>query len=292
MDAVTVACVPKRTAPSAMAATPRYISVSRRTDIPRFFVNDFFKAWLAGEVTYDGGYGRSHTVSLRPGDVLGYIFWSKDFEPLLRHPLFEKLIATSNAVFHCTVNDDQELEPRVAPLESRLKTLRDLCAEVGPERVFWRFDPICKYVDTYGRVVSNEQGFFRILPHVKSAGIKHCFFSFMSMYRKLNNRGLRFQEFSGEEKRSMCRKMLHACSRAGMILYNCCNSEVVRFEPGILQAHCIDNDILQATDRFNVHRPLVAKPTRKGCGCHESRDIGSYSQKCPHGCLYCYANPL
>ncbi len=31
------------------------------------------------------------------------------------------------------------------------------------------------------------------------------------------------------------------------------------------------------------------RPTREGCGCTESTDIGAYDS-CPHGCIYCYAN--
>ena len=84
---------------------PFYLSASRRTDIPRFFVKDFFSAWEKGSITYDGGYGRTHTVSLKPQDVLGYIFWSKDFSPFIRHPLFRRLLDKNNAVFHYTIND-------------------------------------------------------------------------------------------------------------------------------------------------------------------------------------------
>ncbi len=31
------------------------------------------------------------------------------------------------------------------------------------------------------------------------------------------------------------------------------------------------------------------RPTREGCGCFASVDIGAYDT-CPHGCIYCYAN--
>ena len=274
-----------------MPPHPIYISASRRTDIPRFFTNDFFTAWQKGEVSYNGGYGRSYTVSLRPEDVLGYIFWSKDFTPLINHPLCAKLISRNNAVFHFTINDCLELEPRVAPLNERIATLNRLCDLVGPERVLWRFDPVCRYRSSTGGFVTNEQAFYSILPQVRESGVRRCYFSFMSDYNKLARRGVVFKQFTDDEKSVIAKRLLDATIQAGMTLWNCCNGEIPNLVPGIRVAHCIDDELLKNTDRFNVHRPLEIKPTRKCCGCHESRDIGSYLQKCPHGCLYCYANP-
>jgi len=275
-----------------MSPRPLYISVSRRTDIPRFFTEDFFAAWRKGEITYDGGYGRSCTVSLKPEDVLGYIFWSKDFSPLINHPLFRKLINLNNALFHYTINDCQDLEPRVAPMKDRITTLYRLCDLVGPERVLWRFDPVCKYQSSSEEFVTNEKAFYAIIPLVREAGVRRCYFSFMSHYHKLSRRGMTFGKITNEEKAGIAKQMLDAAIRADMALCNCCNNEIPNLAPGIRMAHCVDNELLRNTDRFNVHRTLAMKPTRKECGCYESRDIGSYMQKCPHGCLYCYANPV
>jgi hypothetical protein len=270
---------------------PQYISASRRTDIPRFFLNEFFDAWEKGTVTYDGGYGRTHTVSLKPQDVLGYVFWSKDFSLFINHPLLGALLEKNNAVFHYTINDCPELEPRVTALAYRIQTLCRLCDIAGAERVFWRFDPICKFKRRDGTIATNVGSFFNILPLVRKAGITRCFFSFMSHYSKLKKRDVLFSDFDRQERATVGRKLLEAATQAGMKLYNCCNPEVVDLVPGILPAHCIDDDLLRATDRFGVHPRLSLKPTRPGCGCYESRDIGSYVQKCPHRCAYCYANP-
>jgi hypothetical protein len=268
-----------------------YISASRRTDIPRFFHEEFFSAWRKGEVTYNGGYGRTYTVSLKPDDVMGYVFWSKDFEPFVKHPLFGELIAGNNAVFHFTLNDCACLEPGVAPLAKRIETLGMLCEKVGPQRVFWRFDPICKYRGDAGDPVSNAESFFSLLPVIRKYGIRHCFFSFMTFYAKLKGRGVEFAAFSIEERRGIGARMLDACSQAGINLYNCCNTEMPVLVPGIRKAHCVDEDLLRKTDRFGAHESLSPRPTREGCGCFESRDIGSYLEKCGHGCLYCYAKP-
>ena len=270
---------------------PFYISASRRTDIPRFFADDFFEAWQKGDVSYDGGYGRRYTVSLRREHVLGYIFWSKDFSRFIAHPEFGNLIAANNAVFHFTINDCPDLEPNVPRLGDRLATLRRLCDMVGPQRVLWRYDPICKYRAPNGQLAVNAEPFFRILPLVKAEGVTRCYFSFMTRYAKLLKRDAVFGEFDESEKADMALRMLSAATGAGMVLYNCCNPEVLGLAPGIRQAHCIDGGVLRKTDRFGVHPSLSLKPTREGCGCFESRDIGSYLQRCLHRCAYCYANP-
>jgi hypothetical protein len=271
--------------------TAQYISASRRCDIPRFRSKSFFAAWKQGSIAYDGGYGRSYTVSLKPEDVLGYIFWSKDFGPFIDNPLFKELIESNNAVFHYTINDFGILEPGVPTLEHRLAVLYKLSDMVGPQRVFWRFDPICRYVTPEGKTVSTEKVFFSLLPQVQKAGVRRCYFSFMTLYSKTKSRPVQFLGFSDEEKKTIAADIFRAASRSGMTLYNCCNEEVPRLVPQVKIAHCVDDEILRETDRFGVHRPLKPAPTRAGCGCFESRDIGSYSPACRHGCVYCYANP-
>ena len=274
--------------------SPVYVSASRRTDIPRFFCNDFFDAWEKGDITYDGGYGRTYTVSLKPNDVLGYIFWSKDFSPFLGHPLLPALLDKNNAIFHYTINDCPALEPHVAPLQARIEALFRLCELVGPERVSWRFDPICKYRTKSNTVATNARAFFDIVPHVKKAGVTRCYFSFMTMYAKLRKRDIIFEDFSPQERTGIAGDLLASATGAGMTLYNCCNPDILKLVPGILQAHCVDDGLLRETDRFGVrsaHPALPLRPTRDGCGCFASRDIGSYLQRCGHRCSYCYASP-
>jgi len=270
----------------------QYLSVSRRTDIPRFFYRQFFDAWRCGSITYDGGYGRSYTVSLQCDEVLGYIFWSKDFSRFIAGPEFAALIDQSNVLFHYTVNDCRDLEPGVAPLPERLETLGKLARQVGPERIVWRYDPLCKYSLKNGIEKENAAAFYSLLPIMRDNGIQRCHFSFASLYGKMRLRkNIGYVSFTLEEKKRIATDMLQSARLHGIALYCCCNEELAGLVEGLAKASCVDEELLARNDRFNVHRPLRKKSTRKGCGCYESRDIGSYAQQCPHGCLYCYANP-
>jgi hypothetical protein len=269
----------------------QYISASRRNDLPRFHYREFFDAWKSGIITYDGGYGRRYTVSLEEEDVLGYIFWSKDFSMFIRQPEFATLVGRSNAVFHFTINDSPALEPCVPPLSTRMETLERLCGTVGPERVLWRFDPVCRFLGKDGAVRDTSGTFFPLLQRVRHAGISRCYFSFMSMYAKTRRRAVRFLPFESGERREIAARMESAARDAGVQLFNCCNDDIPGLVPSIQKAGCVDNALLEQTDRFGVHRTLKPAPSRKGCGCFESRDIGSYEPPCPHGCVYCYANP-
>jgi DNA repair photolyase len=201
------------------------------------------------------------------------------------------MLDKNNAVFHYTINNCPDLEPNVPALQKRIETLYRLCEIVGPERVLWRFDPICKYRTRDGSLAMNAETFYDILPHAKKAGVTRCIFSFMTMYAKLRKRNIVFEDFSPQERTAIATGLLSSATEAGMKLYNCCNPDVLMLVPGILQAHCIDDGLLRETDRFDIHPSLSLKPSRDGCGCYESRDIGSYLQRCGHRCSYCYASP-
>ena len=69
----------------------------------------------------------------------------------------------------------------------------------------------------------------------------------------------------------------------GIQLYTCCNDKLI--SNTIKKAYCIDGKLINELFGY-TGKP---KPTRKDCGCIESKDIGRYDT-CINGCVYCYAN--
>jgi DNA repair photolyase len=62
--------------------------------------------------------------------------------------------------------------------------------------------------------------------------------------------------------------------------------------PGIRPSACINGRLLQELHPNGAPVSVRKDRTqRRECRCTESVDIGSYTQTCPHSCVYCYANP-
>jgi hypothetical protein len=60
------------------------ISASRRTDIPAFYAEWFRGRLRAGWVRWRNPFGgKPQEASLRPEDVVGYVFWSRNNRPFL-----------------------------------------------------------------------------------------------------------------------------------------------------------------------------------------------------------------
>ena len=122
------------------------ISASRRTDIPAFYSQWFFNRIKEGYVLVPNPFNPKmiSKVSLHPAVVDCIVFWTKNAKPLL--PYLEEIHDRGyDFYFQFTVNDYEAegYEPRVPPLAERIETFAALSRRWGPERVVWRYDPIC-----------------------------------------------------------------------------------------------------------------------------------------------------
>jgi len=73
----------------------------------------------------------------------------------------------------------------------------------------------------------------------------------------------------------------------GIRVESCCNPLLVHPLANVHPAHCVDPAVIRHL-RPDLSLDLAPRPTRPGCGCYASRDIGAYDT-CAHACAYCYA---
>ena len=272
------------------------ITASRRTDLPRCYPEWLAGAIRAGDVDVPLPYGRgSRHVSLLSDDVHTIVLWSKDFGPLLenRGGLADALSRYEQvyALFTITGLGGTDLEPAVPPWEQAVGQLAGLVAFVGdPRRVAVRFDPIVHWVED-GVVRSNLDFAEPVFRAASEHGVKRVISSFAAMYDKVRRRKWPWHDPPGGEKVEIGRRLLALAERYGLSLRACCDPFLE--EAGAEQSHCIDAALLsELHPRGLPADPRPDKGQRGGCGCSISVDIGSYKQRCPNGCLYCYANPV
>jgi len=266
---------------------PLVISASRRTDIPAFYADWFVNRLRAGSVTVLQPYsGRPSMVSLKSEEVSAIVFWSKNYAPLLVK-LDEIEQTTKNLFFHFTITANRELESQAPDYRAAIKDYGFIARRYSPERVIWRYDPICitdqlsfdRYEERFAQCAELLQTY-----------AKKCIFSFVHPYKKVlanmkKYSGHTLAVVSVEQQREYARRLAVRAASYGIQLLACCNDHLPSDQ--IEKARCIDGRFL--SEIFKV--PIDARPasTRKECWCTKSVDIGAYDT-CAHGCLYCYAN--
>jgi len=273
-------------------AVKQIISVSRRTDVPAFHGPWFMgrvREGFAGVVHPFGG--KRYVVSLRPEDVTCFVFWSKDFAPFVEYlDTLDQL--GYRFYFNYTVTAVPQVFESDVDKTAALRTLKELSQRYSPAQVNWRFDPIvlssvCDgefYLREFAKLAQELEGF-----------VERCCFSFVTPYRKVDRNfrlleqaeGLRIIHASESERIDLAHRLAAVAASHGIGMYSCCGQYLL--SDGVIQkAHCIDGSLIE---RLFYPQGLAwtEKPTRQGCGCTESLDIGTYDT-CPHGCVYCYAN--
>ena len=223
-----------------------------------------------------------------------------------------------NYYFQYSLNDygEEGYEAKVASLESRIKTFKELSDRVGKKRVVWRFDPL---------ILTKDIDIDELLQRVKNIGdqlqdyTEKLVFSFVdiSIYRKVENNLKKDQvpyiEWTTELMDDFSKKLTELNKEWGLELGTC--SEKIDLDKyGIVHNKCIDDDLMidlfhedemlmnflgveyEEPSLFDDSLTVIRKPKklkdkgqREDCGCIMSKDIGQYNT-CPHECNYCYAN--
>ena len=287
-----------------MNGEPKQIlSVSRRTDIPAFYMDWFMDQVDREYIDVVNPFNRQvRRVAVSPDRVHTMVFWSKNFGPFLTGNYGERLQEMGfHLFFNFTVNSrSPTLEPGVPNLDQRLGQLRQLCHRFGSASVQWRFDPICHFINQAGAIETNLDDFETIAAAAGECGIAICTTSFMDHYRKIGRRTrerIRFVEPSPAERVTILLNMQKVLTPMGLGLELCCEREVLARLPSestINAGACISGRRIMAVHGGRVSRRKDAGQRKtSGCVCTVSVDVGSYSlHPCHHNCLFCYANPV
>jgi len=278
---------------------PRVISASRRTDLPAHFPDWLAGAVKAGTAGILGPAGRVLTVDLRPRAVHTLVLWSKDFSALLEDRSSLRTLVRKYdqlyLLFTITGLGGTFIERGVVPPDKALDQLGPLAGLAGhPRRVSVRFDPVVRWAES-GRARTNLGFFERLAPRAASEGLTDIRISFAQWYGKARRRAARLEfeyiDPPGEEKIEAARALAEVAARWKLRLFSC-SQDFLTEVPGIRASACIDGNLLG--ELHPGRTPAILRKDRSQrpeCGCTESIDIGSYTQTCPHACLYCYANP-
>ncbi len=277
----------------------RVISASRRTDLVAFFPEWLSSVLVARSARIYGPSGHTYTVDLSPKNVHTVVLWSKNFSKLIHniYDLRDLLRKYDQLYFHFTITGlgGSFIELTVPPPDVALSQLEPLIEIAGmPERISFRFDPIV-YWRERNRIRTNLHFFEKIAPRLSHLGIKDVRFSFAQWYdkakRRAQNQDFSYIDSTLEEKKEATKILAQIAEVWNLRLFSCSQDFLAEI-PGVSPSACIDGHLLQ---KLHPQNELVSfrkdKSQRVQCRCTDSVDIGSYTQSCPHSCLYCYANP-
>jgi len=277
----------------------KVVSASRRTDLVAFFPGWLAEVLEREEARVCGPSGRVYPADLRPASVHTIVLWSKDFSNLTKnqHGLRNLLEKYDQTYFLFTITGlggsfiERGVPPPAAAL-SQLPTLIEIAESA--KRVSVRFDPVVYWKDG-DRLKTNLEFFEEVAEHTGRLGIEDIRMSFTQWYgkalRRARKSGFSYVDPAQDEKVQAASELAVIAARRRLRLYACSQIFLTRV-PGIRASSCIDGRLLQELHPRKDPVSLAKdKSQRPECGCTESIDIGSYTQSCPHSCLYCYANP-
>jgi hypothetical protein len=224
--------------------------------------------------------------------VHSLVIWTKNPKNMIVEGALRNTLERYRQIYvHLTITGmgGSEFEPMIPRWEEAVGMIGPLIDLVGdPRRISWRFDPILE-TEGDGQRYSNFDLFPGLAEAIAPFGIRSCRVSWVSPYKKvvarLARKGWRLVSRTPQERNDQANKLIQIGRGRGMSIFFCCME-------GLPISRCIDGELLSEIhpggQRCSTKK---AKGQRLLCGCTESLDIGWYSLRCRHGCLYCYAVP-
>jgi DNA repair photolyase len=272
------------------------ISASYKTDIPAFYGEWFMNRLKAGYCKMVNPYNQQvYTIDLTPETVDGFVFWTKNIGPFLKH-LSELEKRDFAFIVQHTINGyPKQLESRVINYSHTIEHMRKVAEEYGPDIAVWRYDPI---IISSLTTTDWHRRNFEELARALEGTTNEAVVSFAQIYKKtrrnVNKAAEEFnfdwsehERMSEESIKNLIIELAQIAAIHGIQLKICSQKSLLI--PGVVnEARCVDADRLEKVSHRTILDKSKQKGNRKECGCFSSKDIGEYDT-CPHGCVYCYA---
>ena len=272
------------------------ISVSYKTDIPTFYGEWFMNRLKAGYCKMVNPYSQQvYRVDLTPKSVDGFVFWTKNIGPFLKHLSEVKRRGYPFIVQYTITGYPRELEFRVIDFNHTIEHMKALADMFGPDVAIWRYDPIV--ISSLTSTDWHRHNFEKLALSLKGT-TDEVIVSFAQIYKKTRRNmdwaaheyGFRWSDheaMTANAVRNLISELAEISKSYGMRLKIC--SQKAFLTPGITpEARCIDAERLERVSGNTIVDRVELRGNRKECGCFASKDIGEYDT-CPHGCVYCYA---
>ncbi len=262
------------------------LSVSRRTDIPAFYLDWFFNRLNEGFVLVRNpmNYHQVSEVILTPDIIDCIVFWTKDPRKIVNKL---ELLSNYNYYFLITINPYDKIIEKNLPSENEIiAAFKELAQRIGPDRVIWRYDPII-LTEEYN--IAYHIKHFEILASQLYKYTNKCIISFLDIYQKTkaNMRDIPYKIINETTMKQIAQGFITIGERHHIKIEIC--SELIDLSAiGIKQAKCIDDHLISQIvgESLEISKD---RNQREACGCVTSIDIGAYNT-CLHSCIYCYAN--
>ena len=195
------------------------INTGGRTDTVQYYTQ-----WLLGRFAEGFVLSRNPLFpnkvtryELTPDKVDCIVFCSKNYKPILTrlHEITDKF----NTYFHYTITAyGKEIEPGVPSIADSIQTLIELSAQVGKERIAWRYDPVLL---TEKHTIQKHLQTFEEMAGAIAPYIDRCIFSFVEMYKKLEKNMPELIPLTVQDKETLAEGFGAIAKKYGIYLQTC-----------------------------------------------------------------------
>lgn len=211
------------------------------------------------------------------------LFTSKNYGNSLE--LIKKLDKEYPCLYQYTITGyEEDIEPGVPFLNSRIDSLRRLSNMVGKEKVFWRYDPVL-LTDKYN--LNWHHLNFQLLCSRMQGWVNRCIYSYVNIYEKVKRHMPELEPWTESKKYAVAEMIGTIAGNCGIPVQTCnCHTNYTML--GVGKSGCVTKELLKNVLDLNV-KDLKSNGTL-GCGfCYPVVNIGEYNT-CLNKCKYCYAS--